>query len=325
MRPTDNDNKSQSLAFWLDSLEEDPIVARVQKSAAFRRLWGISFLGALDYTWAGSGPEAWRTRACHSQSVAALAAFVSTERRYTPDLKRHIVIAALLHDIGHAPLSHSVEPFFKEALGLGHHELGCMVLAGEHAMGEGLANLLRRHCDVDLIQALMNGLAADDFGGDLFSGHINIDTIDGILRSHISLTNKDSFLDPVRLASASFLEDDGESQDILDDFWRLKHCIYNDFITSEIGLLSDWYSQAYFQSEDVSLTKKELMQDEYTWKRVYPDLFKKIGAFAHDDRERELEPRESISFIRRNYIINKEKRGTARYSVEKTLVSLTST
>lgn len=313
-----NNKKTHALSYWLETLSDDPLVVKVQQTPAFQRLWSISFLGAIDYLYpAPRYRRTGRSRASHSRNVAALANFVATQRGYSADLKRHIITAALLHDIGHAPLSHSVEPYFKRILGLGHHELGGMALQGETPLAEQLAALLKRHYDVDLIQSYINGTAEADIGGDLFSSRINIDTIDGILRSHAICAGATT-LDPVGVTHGSFLDGSGEGQKTLDDFWSLKHQVYNEFITSRNGVLADWYSQAYFNERPGRLNQDDLLADESVWKQAYPRLFKGLEAVAALGDKPDIKPERGIGYIRRDYVIDREVDGAGRYHVRKT-------
>ncbi|NAT15688.1 hypothetical protein CU663_05730 [Pseudomonas syringae pv. actinidifoliorum] len=105
-----------TIYYWINSVVNDDVMSLILQSKAFKRLYDISFLGALDYTHPGTEiiSKKNRSRAEHSLHVAALAAYVSAKRNYTPELKRHLIIAALLHDVGHAPLSHSAEPLIKK-------------------------------------------------------------------------------------------------------------------------------------------------------------------------------------------------------------------
>ncbi|WP_415663466.1 HD domain-containing protein [Vibrio taketomensis] len=47
-------------------------------------------------------PETKSNRYIHSLDVAKLALFISKQRNYDEEVQDHLVVAALLHDIGHA-------------------------------------------------------------------------------------------------------------------------------------------------------------------------------------------------------------------------------
>ncbi|MEA3259780.1 MAG: HD domain-containing protein [Pseudomonadota bacterium] len=304
---------------WLDDASDDSIIKDVINSWPFRRLAGISFLGAIDYISLGDSglSTARRTRQQHSLHVAALANFVASNRGYSEEVRRHLVVAALLHDIGHAPLSHSVEPHFKSALGFGHHEMGLRIIDGEYRRCKPLARLLRNKCDLSLIIALIEGKAPTHLGGDLFSAKINIDTIDGIWRSCMSLAGSALGMDRIAVANAAFLAKGEHGQDTLDHFWRLKDFTYNQFITSEAGLLADWRSQTYFQKYHVPLDEADLIERESAWRKDHPMLFLSLKGGRAPLRSSEGKKVRSLPFVKRQYWVSNAQDNEDRYQVTK--------
>ncbi len=111
----------------------DPLLPRLIATPAFQRLRNIRFLGGIDYARipAPNGKPGSRryTRYQHSLGVARLALLYADVRQLGPDERRLIAVAALLHDIGHAPLSHSLEPVFKAEFAIDHHTATEEILA----------------------------------------------------------------------------------------------------------------------------------------------------------------------------------------------------
>ncbi|NJL46481.1 MAG: HD domain-containing protein [Leptolyngbyaceae cyanobacterium SM2_5_2] len=96
---------------------EEVLLIRLIDTPAFQRLRRIRQLGPASLTFHGAESS----RFTHSLGVMAIArrAFDQLQRRY-PELRPHratVLCAALLHDIGHGPYSHTAEDIF----GL-HHE-----------------------------------------------------------------------------------------------------------------------------------------------------------------------------------------------------------
>jgi len=96
---------------------EEALLIRLIDTPAFQRLRRIRQLGPASLTFHGAESS----RFTHSLGVMAIArrAFDQLQRRY-PELRPHratVLCAALLHDIGHGPFSHTAEDIF----GL-HHE-----------------------------------------------------------------------------------------------------------------------------------------------------------------------------------------------------------
>ena len=98
----------------LADLTSAPLYNEIMDTKVFKRLQDISFLGAIDYT---SRNKKRHNRYNHSISVGTLALYYATLMQLSDYESRHLVLAALLHDIGHGPLSHSMEPAFQKDMG----------------------------------------------------------------------------------------------------------------------------------------------------------------------------------------------------------------
>lgn len=306
-------HEEQDLACWRKGLSDDEAVCAVIASRPFSRLQRISFLGAIDYLGDQGAINAYdRSRAAHSLDVAAITSFVATGRGYGAEQRRHLVVAALLHDIGHAPLSHSAEPVFKQHFGLGHHEQGERLIDGDIPGSQEFSRYLRRHFDTGLLKRLISGLAAEEEGGDLFSSPVNVDTIDGIWRSASLYQRGASAFDRLAVARAAYLE--GDNHDTLDDFWRLKGHVYNTLIHSREGLLADNLSQRYLAVRHNDLSEDWLYEDEPTWKARFESLFDTLHNVSGGSSG-ELPC--SIDYIAREYVVSTEHKGFGRYRVNK--------
>lgn len=311
-----------SLDYWIADLECDHIVRYVLKSRPFQRLKNISFLGALDHISATCNLEkTTRTRASHSLIVAALANFIATERGYSPKLKRHLVVAGLLHDVGHAPLSHSAEPYFETRFGLGHHKMGELILKGRHSSSKQLFQYLSRELDIDWIIDLLNGAVSEEQGGDLFSSPVNIDTIDGIIRSHSYMSDDAPELDPLKVAMAAFLDDGINGYQVLDTFWNLKNRVYTELINADIGLLADKTCQQFFSELDATMDEAGLFEDELQWAQKYAVLFKTLNRISSSPSLSDKLASLNARHIKRNYWIDKSAVGLARYRCSKEITN----
>ncbi len=299
---------------WLADLQQDPVVWSVLESEPFARLARVSFLGALDHLNPAFKPwRGLRSRADHSLQVAALANFVAAKRGYSGDLKRHLVVAGLLHDIGHLPLSHSAESCFRVQTGIGHHEQGERIVTGECPFGQALNRHLAAHLDVDFLVRLIAGKVGAESGGDLFSSAINIDTIDGIIRAHRCLTAEKPALDVLRVAQAAFIDEGRHRYDLLDKFWELKDRVYANFINQPPGLLADGFCRSYFAADAAKIEEDDFCADESLWLGKHHRLFTEIRHIGAGD----YVPRElagaTISYLNRRYLVDNAAPGFARY------------
>lgn len=320
-------SKENKADYWVEKIEKDPIASEIISSEAFLRLNDISFLGSLNYTGLHSkNKKIERSRAYHSLHVAALAKYISTKRNYSKELSDHLVAAALLHDIGHPPFSHSAEPSIKKQLGYGHHEMGELIIRGkEKILGKPLNKILEKNLDVSFIINLLNKKVSRDYGGDLFSSDINIDTIDGIIRSLSYHTQIDSIL-TIEIATASFLQSHSskKTKNILDKFWMKKDFVYSKIINSRQGVLQDKICELYFANEK-KFSESDFIKREGSLKLRYPSLFLALKNSHKSSSYPSWIEGESISYIYREYTIDRNESGLKRYKTKKIQKKLEST
>jgi len=267
----------------LDDFFPEPCFKEVINTDAFRRLGSIHFLGAIDYLMLGGqkGVERRHTRYDHSLAVANLA------RRFTlaKDLPRKecetIIVSALLHDIGHAPLSHSLEPAFRNIFEIDHHKVGERILRGEVPIGLRLARSLERNRINNIeVMAIIAGFG-DGAGKDLFSRSINVDTVEGIIRSASYLHRREVLLNPVYVMDA--LASLGKSShDILDHFWMMKDHVYDKIIQSRVGLMADYLCKRYMEINSSSFSSTYYYGTEAELRRDHHNLFAALDIFGRD-------------------------------------------
>jgi putative nucleotidyltransferase with HDIG domain len=305
-------------------LRSEPYTA-ILKTPAFARLKDISFLGALNYTFGTRLLKKDCTRAAHSLNVAALANYLATERDYCEDLKCHVVVAALLHDIGHLPLSHSVENYTKTVLGRTHHQLGVEILQGEVPEFQSLSKLLSRYVNIQCVIDLIEG-RIDREGADLFANPINIDTIDGMLRTsaYFGDVPRDIFQQSLRLAKAAFLKPKSSSAVCreLDSFWALKNRVYEKRIHNRMALLSDLVGSQYFIAMLGEMNHQDLLSTEGVWRWKYSGLFDALRLVKYDGGMPAWLNECVVHFNRRKYWVDPEASGNHRYALSKELVRI---
>jgi hypothetical protein len=276
---------------YRDVLFNHSLYRSIIESSAFKRLEDIRFLGAIDYTFKPNQYKKRHTRYEHSLGVAELALAYAKNFHLNQQTTDHIVVAALLHDIGHAPLSHSVENVFYERFNLNHHLATIKIIKGDVKIGRGLSNTLSEYkMDVDRIIALIDG-NENSLAGKAFSNPINIDTIDGIIRSS-------SYYSTPKLSTMAVLnalsDSSANATKILDSFWELKHKVYKNFIHSQKNLLADTISQAI--AKKMKLEKEHFYISEKQYAKMFGSLYDQLK------KEKELN---KISYKKREYRINK--------------------
>ena len=221
---------------------DDPLLLELIETPAFQRLKTIRFLGAIDYRLVprpNGKPKTTRyTRYQHSLGVMQLARSYCIHRNLNLPDRQLVCVAALLHDIGHPPLSHSMEPVFKEEFGIDHHRATEDIICGRARLGKEILGTLRCHgIDVEKLIVVISG--DDDTFDGFFHGPINFDTIEGILRSCMYTQRAPTVPSPNLVAEAAMDRRTPADRDIVDKFWQHKDWVYKNIINSHDGILSD--------------------------------------------------------------------------------------
>lgn len=270
---------------YRDPIQNDALVsnetlfAELVATDAFMRLHQVRFLGGIDYLLVpspnGATVNTRYTRYQHSLGVALLALRYSKLRELNPSLTRLAYASALLHDIGHGPLSHSLEPVFEGAFGVNHHDATIQLIMGQSQIGQDVSHILLRH-GVDPIEviAVLSG-DYDPFEG-FFSGPINFDTIEGIMRSRQYALKGSRPVSPFRILIAAINRQNPEDQELVDRFWAYKHEVYNLVIRSRDGVLADYACQEIAKTEISSLSADDYFSTESNLFRKIPRLRKML-------------------------------------------------
>ncbi|MBL4832145.1 MAG: HD domain-containing protein [Aliivibrio sp.] len=260
----------------MDSLSfADPFFVEIINSRPMQRLKKIGFLGAIDYVRYGNGRESHRrrhNRYDHSVGVAQLALRYAKIRELSEVETRILVASGLLHDIGHGPLSHTLEPVFKEKFGISHHMVGNSILSGKSLYKDEIRKIFSSYgIDLDEVNAMIEG---NHFGPHsfLFSGPINIDTIEGITRCR-SFFARSSASAPALEIIEQIANSTTLPTQVLDKFWELKHDVYNIFIHHNSGLIYDGLAQAYMLSKIDRFRPSVFLGTEGQLRNIVPTMF----------------------------------------------------
>jgi len=167
-----------------DELETALINSRALQRLRFIRQLGLTYMVF---------PGAEHSRFSHALGAMELAgrvydALATKSRGLLPPgpdaLERRLVrVAALLHDIGHAPFSHSAEELFAE--GIDHEEMSRRLLA--HGEIAGILNEHGRGVTAERVSALLAGAGAgvDRLLSQVISGELDADKMDYLLRDSL--------------------------------------------------------------------------------------------------------------------------------------------
>lgn len=275
------------------------------ESETFKRLKNIHFLGAIDYLYKNKKRH---TRYEHTLSVARLAVRYSELTKLKYDEEKYLVVAALLHDIGHGPLSHSMEPSFKKLFKLTHHSAGTNIILGKSPLGSEIFSILNKYnINLDKLIKLLDGKSNEKYAFAL-NNPINIDTIDGIVRSYtylFSARNKNKNMSTIPniydILEATVRV---EKQKYLDIFWELKNKVYNELINKEIHIYADNYSQRFVLNKEQDIKEEDFYLSEIEFKNKFDSLFVDLKNLS---KIKEKETSLNLEYMNRLYKISSSK------------------
>jgi len=288
----------------------DPGLARLARSPAMRRLHRIGFLGAIDYVFHPQRWDGWQrySRYDHSIAVAALADRFAGRRRLDPAERRTAVAAALLHDLGHGPLSHSAEPAFAALFGIDHHSRTEALIrdrSGPDAVGCLLDEASISTSEVlRLLSGRSNAPTADLFGSPL-----NVDTLDGIWRAR-RYACRQVHDHPAAAVERLADRDPGRWQASFDRFWQDKEVVYRHIVGGRIGAMADDLVDAYIRGGPAGLCAEDFFRDDRGFLRKHRALTRRLSALRRSLRASievgpRLDPAKELRVRRRSYTIDR--------------------
>lgn len=264
----------------------DSFANELLTTKAMKRLQKISFLGAIDYFRKGNGKEAHRRRHNrfeHSVGVALLAQKFALTAEIPQKDRLTLIAASLLHDIGHGPLSHTLEPVFKDAFKIDHHNTTKNIIKGDSVFGSEVMELVRAYkLDLEEIIALIDGNHNGSYAY-LFSGKINLDTLEAITRCRAIVGPRPAFGTALSMVErwAKYGTRNLPKSDF-DDFWILKHNVYSLLINSPMGLTIDSVAQAWVRTNLSKMKAQDFYLNERQLREKHPELYQLINYAAHD-------------------------------------------
>ncbi len=172
----------------------------------FQRLWGIRQTGFAHLVFPGAN----HTRLEHSLGAYWVARSLAENLGLSERGRTMVTIGALLHDLGHAPFSHTLEPTMEEVFGYGHERRSRILIEGNapDASGGEIATLLESNGIAparlaDLIDTSGSGPAPSL--STLLHGPIDADRIDYLERDAYYTGVAHGAIDAVRLIDTARL------------------------------------------------------------------------------------------------------------------------
>ena len=162
------------------------------------------------------------------------------------------------------------------------------IINGSSPLGKDIYNILSKHkININEIIKLLNGESKEEYAFAL-DNPINIDTIDGILRTYTYLSNSRNKNKRLTLLPNIYeiLEatTNIKQLNILDEFWKLKDFVYSNIINDDIHMYADNFSQNFVLSEK-RIKENDFYLTELQFKESYGELFNNFKSLK--DRKNE--------------------------------------
>ena len=142
------------------SVRLDGVFLRLLGRPEVQRLHGVHQLGLAHLVFPGSN----HSRLEHSLGTYHIAGMMAESLRLNDEERDEVLAAALLHDVGHPPFSHTLEEVLLDRLGTDHVDLGRAMIAGDlRCISPGDRKVLR---DVESIPAVLReaGVSPENVG-----------------------------------------------------------------------------------------------------------------------------------------------------------------
>lgn len=169
----------------------DDVFLSLLDALELQRLYNVKQLGLAHLVF----PGAHHTRLEHSFGAFYIASEIVELLPLDADEKKVVRCAALLHDIGHGPFSHTLESILRESMDVDHVDLTEKLIKGEyvifHENEESFvfpektvpAVLEKNGIDTQLVADIIKGHVSDHpYLGQLLNSVIDVDQLDYLLR-----------------------------------------------------------------------------------------------------------------------------------------------
>ncbi len=151
-------------------IEVAPYALDLLDSAVLQRLRYIRQLGFSYLVYPGAN----HTRFEHSLGTLYLANVMARQLRLSEDEQKLVAAAALIHDIGHGPFSHAIEPVMEELCGRTHHDASWLL--GERDLSECM------ECHGISVRETSAILSGNHPLSGIIHGELDVDRMDYLLR-----------------------------------------------------------------------------------------------------------------------------------------------
>ncbi|MFB6343522.1 HD domain-containing protein [Saccharicrinis sp. FJH62] len=231
----------------------------VLKVDEVKRLSGIRFHGTLSFFKKNNN---FSSRLEHSIKVAEFAYHISDKHNFNNDITDAFILSALLHDIGHLPFSHILEPLYRSS-SLNYHEgVTSLIIRRLIAKNEQIRKIFNDKV-LSICLSLFNHSNEYSVLENLLFGFLSLDTIEGIDRACKPLDKEELTYDPLKIVDNIIIDGNNilisnEAISEVLKFRDVKKNLYNNYISSEKAIS---LSAMIIKASQISLSDKKLIKD----------------------------------------------------------------
>jgi hypothetical protein len=176
------------------AIRVDGWIVQVLDTFQVQRLRNIKQLGFASLVYPGAN----HTRFEHSIGAMHIAKLLTNKMDVDEQTKREIVVAALIHDVGHAPFSHSSEKIVRKYLRTAHEDVGHVVRGSE------IEDVLKE--EGLNIRSILDHIKGKSHIG-IVSGDIDADRMDYLVRDSYYTGVAYGVFDIMRLINKIYFDD----------------------------------------------------------------------------------------------------------------------
>ncbi len=164
-------------------IEIDELAIAIIDTVEMQRLRRITQLGFSYLVY----PGATHTRFEHSLGTYHLMNVLLDALKVAKEEAKELIVASLIHDTGHGPYSHVIEPVIKKFTGKSHEDIEDIIFNQEAGTSKTIAEVLEEHhLDKRKIMSYIKGEKVEDNAERDFSrilnGEIDVDRMDYLVR-----------------------------------------------------------------------------------------------------------------------------------------------
>lgn len=293
-------------------------IAELLESPEVQRLYNIKQLGFAHLVF----PGAHHTRLEHSLGAYHIASQISETLNIEDDRQNIVTCAALLHDIGHGPFSHTLESILLEKFGVDHIDLTEELILGEYEIFDSkekkfiqspsAAQILSKN-DVDkkeIVNIIRGKTYKKSYLGQILNSTIDVDQLDYLLRDAYYTGVAYGMIDIERLLQTLMIHEDNltikrKGVGVVENILMARGLMYSSvyfhktariaelMLSKAIEEIPDPEPLEFFRMTDAELVsrlkKRGEFQQEIVTRLKYRALFKQAySASVHDLDEQAL-------------------------------------